>query len=162
MSQKYAIRAISYTYDNYFFTEKPDSITIDEIFDSKEQAQNRLKELLSDTYCKYQAVEQNIQHGETFSSFDIFAGYGSDDVIQKLEDFYEKKTGETLESFEQLLTLPLTDEDMVEFMMVSGINQYDMIALLDEGTDLYAVWINDAQKYFGQIYGQTITPFRAC
>ena len=159
MSQKYAIRAISYPYDNYFFTEKPDSINIDEVFDSKEQAQNRLKELLSDTYREYQAVEQNIQYGETFGSFDIFAGYGLEDVIQKLENFYEQRTGETLESFEQLLTLPLTDEDVVEFMMVSGINQYDMIPLLDEETDLYAVWINGAQKYFGQIYGQTITPF---
>ena len=118
-----------------------------------------MKFLIAKNKHKIDSVEQNIQHGETFSSFDIFAGYGSDDVIQKLEDFYEKKTGETLESFEQLLTLPLTDEDIVEFMMVSGINQYDMIALLDEGTDLYAVWINDAQKYFGQIYGQTITPF---
>ncbi len=151
MSKKYALRSISYPYDNHYITTDTDSVYIVEYFDSKSEAEEELKSRLVDDYSSYKKAGN-------FSSFDVFDGYASEKVLEKASEFYTNKTGEDLSNIEDVLELELSDDEIVELMILLGINEYDVIEI-DEEETVYAIWINKAEKYLGQTYGGNIVAF---
>ncbi len=159
MSKKYALRSISYPYDNHYITTKTDSVCIVEYYDTQSEAEKELKSRLVNTYYNYKKTE-------AFFAFDVFDGWASEEILEKACQFYTKKTGTDLSEvgdvyeldLTNVLELELSDDEIVELMILLGINEYDIIEVDAEKT-FYAVWINRKEKYFGQVYGQSVIPF---
>lgn len=151
MTTKYAVRSISYpNHEEGFDTSNP-TPTIKQIFDTKEEAEQELKQLLVMSFQNSAKDENYLRHFDIFND-EVWGDFS--ERLEKVNQFYQEKTGKEFNDISDIINLDLNDDDIIKFVNLAGINEFDMIEI-DSNEYFYVVWINRKQDYM-KLYGEKL------
>lgn len=136
MSSIYLIKEKTHPYDNYYLTDRSNDGDVLYLFDNKAEAEAKYQSLLVD---QYQSAE--------LSTYDVFNHVGDDDAINRIERFYFEQTGKETQYLTDVCELDLSDEDIKNLMLISGVAEYDLIEETEDAV-YYLLWINGQNDYF--------------